>query len=100
MTGPSPSFIGLDPLLALIAVLGILLLAAGLLRWLGPQFLARAQGRNGIELVASRLLDGRTRASVLRFRDRIYLVVSNGSQVTLLDRLAEDPGDRGGAVDG
>ena len=72
----------LDPwrlVLAIAVVGGILLLAPVLLRRFAPR-LAPAGGGDALQLVASRSLDIRHRAVVVRFREIDHLIVIGGDR--------------------
>lgn len=83
----------LDPwrLVLAIAVVGaILLLAPRLLRRFGPT-LAAPSGGDALQLVASRSLDVRHRAVVVRFREVDHLIVIGGDRPVVLP-AATSPG--------
>ncbi len=91
----TPTLLGLDTILALALVLGLLLLLAAALRWLAPRLSVGPGGGQRIELLASRVLDGRSRASLLRCAGRRYLVITTGSGVCVLDSYPEESGAAG-----
>ncbi len=86
----TPTLLGLDTILALALVLGLLLLLAAALRWLAPRLSMGPGGGQRIELLASRMLDNRSRASLLRCAGRCYLVVTTGGGVCVLDSYPEE----------
>ncbi len=100
----APALIGIDTLLALALVLGLLLLLAAGLRWLGPRLAAGPAGGERIELLASRMLDNRSRASLLRCGGRRYLVITTAGGACLLDAYPEGGtgtvGERARAAEG
>ncbi len=97
--GEAPTLFGLDTLLALALVLGLMLLVAAGLRWLAPRFSMTPGGDQRIELLATRILDNRSRASLLRCGGRRYLVVTTAGGACLLDSYADREAGEGEAAD-
>ena len=86
----APALFGLNTVLALALVLGLLVLLAAALRWLAPRLSTLPDGGHRIELLASRVLDNRSRATLLRCGGRRYLIVATAGGVCLLDSYSDD----------
>lgn len=79
-------------LAVLAGVLGAVLMLGVAFRRLGPRLGLPAADLREIELVASRPLDARSRALLLRCRGRDYFVVLSAAGATLLDSFAASGG--------
>lgn len=80
------------PLLALVGVVGLLLLLGIGLRRFAPALTGPGDGGGEIRTVASRAVDARHRALILRCRGRDYLLLLSPSGVCVVDRLGAPEG--------